>query len=252
MAEYPREPSSTLKTAMRMPTNNQERWGAAITLLSLDVVAPFYASLGLQVTDTKTWLKLLRDTILSNRRAFEVDQSRIPDLKGSLLSALKHRLGPEAASRLNHWIENVFVFSGEDFSRLSRWYMLLALSRTNPQRWGALGLPHGFSEEARTRLEEVFDRTRLHALADQIDKRPLSDWDLEMFSIHRFDDDDNDPYNWILETVKKRRFVSFLEWLVKSLSDEQLQRLADSANRLKMEIETTQGFPNFIDPRELV
>lgn len=237
---------------MQTPTEAQERWGAAVALLSLDVVVPFYAPLGLQIVESNVLLQVLRETILSNRRAFEVDQSHIPDLKGAVLNTLRHHLGHDAASTFEDWVNNVFVWTGQDFALLSKWYMLLALARTDSQRWNALGLPPALTKESHIRLEEVFDRSKLHALADQIEECPLSDWDLEMYALHGFDDDENDPYNWVLETVKKRRFVGYLDWLVASLSDEQRHRFVDNANVLKVQIETTRNFPPFTDPKELV
>lgn len=237
---------------MQTPMKAQERWGAAVALLSLDVVVPFYAHLGLQIVESKSFLQALRETILSNRRTFEGDQSHIPDLKGAILNTLTHHFGHETASTFEDWVNNVFVYTGQDFAPLSKWYMLLALARTDSQRWNALGLPPTLAKEAHTRLDEVLNRSELHALADQIEKRPLSNWDLEMYALHGFDDDENDPYNWVLETVKKRRFGGYLGWLVASLSDEQRSRFVDNANTLRMQTETTRNFPPFTDPKEFV
>lgn len=228
-----------------MSTEKQERWGAAVAILSLDVIVPFYAHLGLKIANPSLFLQLLRETILSNRRAFEANPSQIPNIQGTILQSLETSFGSEFSRMFEYWVQNVFVFTGQDFSPLSKWYILLALARTDRQRWISLGLPQGISEESRSKLEDIFDHNELHALADQIDKHPLSDWDIEMYSIHGFDDDENEPYTWVLETVKKRRFSSYLDWLVASLNDDQRRQLVDNANALKSQIETTRHFPIF-------
>lgn len=237
---------------MQIPTEDQERWGAAVAILSLDVVLPFYGLLGIEITEASEWQQLLRATILSNRRKFEKNPGRIPDLREAILKAIRTQYGRESVRLFEDWVENVFLFVGQDFVALNKWYMLLALSRRNRQRWEALSFPQELTKEAQQRMEDVLNRDQLHRLADQIEEVPLSDWDLEMYALHGFDDDDNDPYNWVLETVKKRRFLEYMRWLVSSMDENQRQQLAASASVLRMKIETTRRFPPFEDPKRLI
>ncbi len=235
------------------PTAEQERWGAAAGLLSLDVVVPFYAHMGLAIPDPKEFVQVLRKCILENRRTFEKNPNRIPDLKNTLLATLRHEFDPRTAEAFEEWIIHEFVFLPYDFAPLWHWDYVLVLARWDSQWWDALGFPPDFSERARARLEaDVIDHDGLHKLADRIDQRPLSDWDLEMYSLHQFDDDDNDPYNWILQTVRKRRFSAYFRWIVDSLSDAQLQDLLVNADLVRERMETTRGFPPLLDLRRLL
>lgn len=235
-----------------MPTEEQERWGAAVALLSLDVVSPFYRYMGLELGQPDAFQKVLRDVIVSNRRLFEADQSQIPDLKRAVLETLENRLGTAAAGELRHWVEDILVYTGQEFAHLSQWHLLLGLARTSHERWAALGFPGHLSEKARQEMDKVFDFDELDELADQVDECPLSDWDLEMYALHGFDDDDNDPYNWVMEAVTRIRFEAFLKWLIASLSEQEQRQLVRNANTLRSQIESFRDLPPLQELKELV
>jgi len=237
---------------MLKPTEDQERWGTAIALLSLDVIKPFYSHMGIKVENADEFRDILRQVILENRKEFEADPSRIPNLQMRMLSALSSHYSEGAAHFFKHWVYQEFVYTGKDLKPLNQWNMLLSLARLNKQRWQSLELPANLTDEAHAKLEQVWDRTELHTRADQIEAQPLSLWDMEMYSLHGFDEADNAPYNWVLEAVGKRIFNKYLRWLVENLTDDQRQQLVHRANCLRLQIETTRNDPELTDPLALL
>jgi len=233
-------------------TPEQERSGAAAALLSLDVVRPFYSHLGVPAPEPSTFIQTLRDSILDNRQAFLRDPSRIPNIHKKIMEALAHRFGTSTATEYDRWVRHTFVHSAADFEPFSNWYMVLALSRNIPDRWGALGLPKSISSKARLELDGILDRTPMHHLADEIGMKPLSPWDLEIYTLHGFDDDERNPYHWILETVKKRRFVGYLGRVAEQLSEDERRSFWDNADEVRRSIETTSHSSALEDPLLLV
>jgi len=235
-------------TEPHTPTAEQERVGAAAALLSLDKVVPFYQPMGVPTLEPKRFVQVLRGCIIDNRREFERNPNRVPEIDKRIQGSLARTFDVPTAQAYDRWQKYFFVYSAQDFEAFSDWYMVLALSRNSGSRWNALGLPETLSEEARMRFEQVVDRTELHQIADQLEACPLSAWDLEIYTLHGFDDDDNDPYNWVLETIKKRRFVVYLIWLVKRLNNEERMVFSAQAEQAKHRIETIANSPALPDP----
>lgn len=220
-------------------TIDEERWGAAATILSLDTVAPFFEHMGVPVKEPAALQRLLRECIVANRKDFESDPTRIPDLRKRWLAAIATRFGQRAADDLESWVTHDFMHTAADFRAFSLWYYVLALARVD--HWNELHLPADLSKEALRRLNDVLDRNELHKLADAVEEKRLSDWDLEMYALHGFDEDENAPYNWVLETVKRRRFTSYMRWLGQALIDKDRAEFIRHANTVKNNIETTRG-----------
>lgn len=234
------------------PTRAEERWGAAVAHLSLDVVQPFYEALGVPTDDPAEFARVLRDAILENRRVFEEEPSVIPDLKVRVCVMLSVHFPPPTADAFAHWVENVFAYRAEDVAWFSTWWYVLALSRNRPERWAALGLPASLSEEACARLDKAVDRTELHALADEVEGRPLSEWDTEMYAIHGLYQEGRDPYELTLETIRKRRFLAYLAWLSSALPDADRRAFVERTNALKGTIETVRADAPLEDPKKLL
>jgi hypothetical protein len=55
---------------------DEARWAQIVPLLSLDVVAPFFRSMGLQLADDKAFKELVRALILEVRREVAADRSK--------------------------------------------------------------------------------------------------------------------------------------------------------------------------------
>jgi len=229
-------------------TRSQERSGAAAALLSLDGTTPFFAAMGVPAPDPRRFVRALRDAIVENRREFQRRPERIPDLEARIEAALDKEFGPAAGEAYRNWLRDYFVHSADDFRSFRDWHMVLALSRRDSDRWDALHLPKDLSDEARIRLERILDRKTLHRTAEETQARPLSGWDIEMYTLHGFDDDENDPHQIVLETIKKRRFVEYLKWLAGSLSPEQRREFRQCADALRERIETTSRSPALPDP----
>jgi len=237
---------------MNNVTKEQENWGAMITLLSLDVVIPFYNHLGLDINNSKEFLNLLRTDILANREEYIKNTQTIPDLKKRNLKSLNHFYGGIFAKKLEDWFQDSFVWHPSDSGIYGYWKMLLSISRNDNKRWYQLDLPKNIVKQARSKFEsDVIDKTELHALADEIDEMPHTRWDIEMFSLHGFDDYDNDPYNAVLFIIGYRKIKTYLKWLVSSLNDKEVKQFVDSANHLQESISALQPIKKLYIPEEI-
>ena len=234
------------------PTKAEERLGTAATLLSLDRCVPYYTLMGLTPSQNhaEKVKESVREAILANRSEFVAKPTVVPDLAAHLRSTFDKRFGPRGAEALLVWIKDGFVHEADDFPFFSNWYMLLSLARHDPLRWSALGLPMAISENARLRFGEARDFTEIKAIEDNLEKLPLSAWDTQMYVLHGFDDDEKRPFLWVLETVRKRRFLNYVQWLGGQLSEVERQRFFSSANLLRTQIPTTQQMPLFVYPFE--
>lgn len=234
---------------MNMPsifaTRHEEKLGAAIALLSMDRIVPFYQWLGVPTEEPSPLVSALRAAIIANRRAFAADQSRVPNLWRAVETAFIEVDGTPALTDLQAWIEEVFVYDDQDLRQTQPWFMLLGLTFRNDDRWRQLILPEPIKTATQERLSTVFSRDEIHALADTVDAEPLSAWDVEMYSLHGFDEDENDPYNWVLEVATKHRVQKFLAWLRPQLSETQSHIFRQSVLTLANTIEATQHYKSF-------
>ena len=230
------------------PTLEQERYGAAITLLSLDRVFPFMWLMGpLDVNDWQAdgleFQQRLRQAILVNRKAFVETPDRLPDLRAHVHAALAEPLFSDArdvssdvargvtADRLEAWLSHDFVHSAADLPDYA-WYRLIVMSYRDPARWGMLAIPARRQAIIQEALPVAFDRESLHKLTDEMEAVPLSGWDLEMFTLHNLYEEGRDPWDWIGQTITKRRVRALVKLMFDGLSKDESLRLFESAKAL--------------------
>jgi hypothetical protein len=233
-----------------MKQEQGERLGAAVTLLSLDRTLPFHGDMGLATEPERSEALMngLRGAIESNRESFARDSTRLPDLSNAVTRALTEKFGPRAAQQFHDWVAHVFVHTAQDFDLFSNWYQFFGRLQGRPARWSEVALPTRTREEAIERLTIARDVSRLHAADDVMEAQPLSTWDAQMYAIHRLYGEGRSPIEWVLETVRKRRFMAFLNWLCADLNEIERQAFIFSATALRDKIPTFDGAPPFPDP----
>ena len=230
------------------PTLEQERYGAAITLLSLDRVFPFMWLMGpLDVNDWQAdgleFQQRLRQAILVNRKAFVETPDRLPDLRAHVHAALAEPLFSDArdvssdvargvtADRLEAWLARDFVHSAADLPD-DAWNTVLVLSYRDPDRWARLAIPARRQAAIKEAVPVAFDRKSLHKLTDEMEAIPLSAWDLEMVTLHNLYEEGRDPWDWIGQTITKRRGRALVKLMFEGLSEDERLRLYESAKAL--------------------
>lgn len=220
-------------------TKEQEKWGAMTALLSLDVVKPFYSYMGLAIDDPDQFAKILRAVIIANRQAFETSPEKVPDLKKRVQEKLTAAFDTDKAQQLDIWFNDYFVWFAQDSSDYEWWGAILMQSANISERWLLLGIPERITEVARQKLfNQVMSNadSEINALADRVDELPKSKWDIEMYALHQFDDDDNDPFFiGVMPVVEYRRIKKYVKWLVESLTPAELELFLENANQLRLD-----------------
>lgn len=101
---------------MLLTTIDQERWGTAIALLSLDSVEPFYQFMDIHLPNLSLFKKHLGTCIMENRTEFVRNNTQIADLKLRTQTQIKSQFGTDTATWFEDWVYNSFFFETNDFS----------------------------------------------------------------------------------------------------------------------------------------
>lgn len=214
------------------------------SVLSLDAVSPFTSDMLLPVPGSFL-TGPLRELIKKNR------QSPAPTLPNVALCeavvAALDALPEPSGSRFLLWYEHVATDFWNDRGPWALWNVLwrswangkAPAAATDGSWWGALV----------QRYAIVADRKNLRAQTEAARAGPLSEWDAEMFALHRFyetdDGEDEDPFLPVRNTIDFVRLRLFHREAAAGLSSEQVAALTRSA------IETAHriGYPldgNFV------
>jgi len=102
------------------------------------------------------------------------------------------------------------------------------------------------------RYEEMIDIADVESKIAIARKMPLSMWDMEMYAIHGFSNDDelNDPFADVVSTVEMNRFRRFWRMLCDILTSEDKRLLHDQGQKTVDEIEIWMPGP-LLDPDAL-
>jgi len=200
-----------------------ERWGLIFIMLSLDITVPLYDALGLGWLKADQFVPLLRNLILENRRLYVANTSSIPALPDKVLEAVAHSLGRQSSRKLYDFALHTFIEVSQDQPRWSPWQILFHRFAYN----AGIALQIGLPVETQQRLREAYRRV---VRADEVKEasarsqsKMLSDWDLEMYSIHQFSEEINDPFDTLYATVQMHRFQEFwATWIPQLTEGEQL------------------------------
>lgn len=200
---------------------NPSQWGLIFTLLSMDIMVPLYEAMGLQLKEKEKFISLLRRLIIDNRKIYEANPSIIPPLADRVMEMLKCSFSEAEAKNLYHWAVSVFTQVHAEQPQWSAWEMLFHTWAYNTQQQAKLlELP---LERRNQIFSDYRDALNLKAVKQQIAElksHQLSIWDMEIYSIHQFNNDDEiaDPFNTVTQTIEINFFQLFWKKTISQLS----------------------------------
>ena len=228
-------------------------------LLTLDVVRPFYDLMGLDQEARAGLQRALRATTLATRKQLMealVNQGPSPTL-AIFCQELERRVGASTADHLAWWVGRVLHKEVQGHIPVSNWRDLLRRCRREGEdSWRRLSLPGHLSEEASQRFGASIDRKEYKRLEEELDARPLSDWDLHMYASQNYDFDDDregpsrNPSTEVSLTTGVYQQYLFWAWALRALTPGQQTRLREKA----LEIVRTDKLPwikNLVHPSAL-
>ena len=232
-----------MKTGQNMDSSKQDerfesRWAIITTLLSMDVVVPFYELMGIYLADSRALVTLLRKLIIDIRR----ETSDAP-LNGPYYSArriidnIKFTLGIEAQNRLLWWEKNIFDDYPKNHVDLRNWRSVLRECQLDKNLWNNLKIPKRVRRKALLELLKSFDQEHYERTFEKTYSKPLSDWDLHMYAVNLYNDDDeegipNGPDTWVHPTCRVYQDFCFWSWMIEQLQPEELGILQQNANKI--------------------
>jgi|ERR1044072_1138440 hypothetical protein len=209
------------------------RWGMIFTLLSMDAIATFYEPMGLTIPDKAHFTKMLRRLILENRTTYQQNPEVIPPLADRVLEEMQSSPGVAEAEQFFKWATTVYTEVPADQPQWSAWQIIFFRAAYNDEIRAGLGLAPDKRDSILEQYLKGMDVTEVEQKIENIKTEPLSDWDLEMYSIHQFSNDDlSDPFAVILSTVEMNRFQLFWEQLLLQINALEKQHLWDQAQRI--------------------
>lgn len=244
------------------PEANPARWNKLISLLSMDVVLPFFDQMGLKlpvqasVGGPRLLQQLLRHEIIEGRRLY-ARHGRSP-APAEVLSHVASTLGHQAISHLSWWGRRVFSDDpSKDHISLDRWRPIVSFCARDAELWTQLELSLWAHREHFVESLRVDDYRKLQA---DVDRQPLSDWDLHLYALELYDDAlyESDfgqvrdgPRLWIRPTVRAYRQYLFWAPVLRAMTSEQQQRLWEQGRTIAREEELLAKPELLPEPREL-
>ena len=216
------------------------RWPLIFTLLSMDVVIAFHDLLGLRVSAPTAFRELLRAEILQVRREFAAappgDAVYSPE---RTLEALALALGPAQRDHLLWWGQRIFGWDIQEHRSLLLWDDVLRFCALDAKRWRELRLPAHLADAARLEFVRATDRAPYDQRRVEVCDKPLSDWDLHMYVVNLFDDEDvasRGPESYLYATFTNFQGYYFWAWLTKQMiPQEQDELMRNAINLAKQE-----------------
>src|SRR5438045_3119905 len=90
-----------------VPTESEfdaRRWGHLVSLLSMDVVRPFFDLMGLKLANPTEFQVVLRREVIADRKSgVAVPNARLPISSPGVLKAVRESLGEGVSHRLAWW-----------------------------------------------------------------------------------------------------------------------------------------------------
>lgn len=211
------------------------RWGMIFILLSMDVISPLYEAMGLRLRDKDSFREMLRRLIRENRKIYEQNPEVVPPLADRVLEQIKDGFGESEAEHFYKWATTVYNEVHADQPQWSAWEMLFFQAAYNPEMADRLGLPSDNRDSILSQYRDALDMDDVEQEVESLKSKLLSDWDLEMYSIHQFNNNDlSDPFSIVLRTVRMNRFQLFWEKIIPQLStDENVQVWKGAQSLLK-------------------
>lgn len=213
------------------------RWNLITSLLSMDVAAECYDLIGLPVEANASFRDFLRAVILETRRQFpEKDATAIFVLPEHLFDRTAATFGKKMRDSFEAWGTHIFEEKVEEHLLLRHWTTILRYASRRPETWNELGIQGDFNSEVRDAFALSDNTEAFEQRWQEIAKRPLTDWDLHMYAVSGFNDDDplpiNGPYSYLYPVVVVNQQINFWIWLLDNLPPEDKKRLSQNALKL--------------------
>jgi len=237
------------------PELNPRRWNELIDLLSLDVVRPFFDLMGLHAGNDLQGV-LRREIISGRKQAAASPDAELPTPQ-KVISAVAESLGASTSSHLIWWGCYIFEDAPKDHLNLDKWNSVLYDCRTDPRRWSQLGFPDSIGPDQFRICLSLYEYQRRQ---DEVDARPLSDWDLHMYAYCLYDDNiyedsfgrvPDGPRLWVKPTVRAYQEYQFWARALKAMGPEQRDRLWQAAHRIAEEEEILKDPSLLLHPSTL-
>jgi hypothetical protein len=199
-------------------------------LLSLDVTRKLYPIIGLPVDDAARLTQAIRDGLGDEVMADS------PQLRVDLVFAtIRQRLDSAYADAVRSWAGVTFYYAYRAKHVYGYWIALIAQARWRPELWDDLRLPADRRESFMAHFLSAQDEESFDTAYEQAATSPLSDWDLRMRLKNAFHDADSetDGSEILLRSLASvERNRSFWQWVVRTLTADQLDALHASASAL--------------------
>ena len=224
------------------PELDPARWRRIMTLLSLDVVRPFYDLMGLRSLPGDELQQVLRREIVTARKRCAASQSDDPLFAPqTIIEVVADSLGAAASRHLVWWERNVFSDSPRDNMNLHHWTRVLQTCSYEPDLWARLRLPAELAQEALERFCQSRKIDEYQRRQKELDERPLSDWDLHIFALYLFDEtlspDPSGPSLWLKPTIRDVQRYQYWAWVLGVLSAQNIDRLYEVARQIAVDEE---------------
>lgn len=234
--------SSIMTVGSIAPEFDRARWYWIITLLSMDVVRPFYDLMGLRSLPADELQRVLRREIVAARKRWGTAQPGDPPFAPqAIIKVVADSLGAAASRHLAWWERNIFRDDPRDNLNLQKWTSILQTCTYEPGLWTRLGFLAPVEEEALERFRRSRKIEEYQRRQQEVDEQPLSDWDLHLYALHLFDDNlytqqntalPDGPRLWIKPTIRDKQRYDFWAWVLSVLPATQIDRLYEVGRQI--------------------
>jgi hypothetical protein len=238
-----------MSTASHDPEYELYRWCVLVTLLSMDVVRPFCELMGLGRDEFEGLQRRLRQQLVTERKRCgpPPEASMIVMHQDAPVAAVAESLRANAGPHLAWWERHIFYCDTRDHRGLQHWGDVLVRGRHEPGLWQRL-FPASIRSEALERFLRSLDLSEYNRREKEIDAKPLSDWDLHLYTLYLHDDilygaehdEITDGAKLDVElTIGVHQGYQFWAWVFKACDRGQLSRLWQEARRIVEEEKLT-------------
>lgn len=231
-------------------------WPFVLSLLSMDVVMAFADMMGLPMVSPTALRDVLREEILRVRRTLHLRPPEDPPFSvDEVLDTVARRLGSVQRDALVWWANHVFHVNPRNHVDLLDWFDVLRKCKDDPELSRRLELPDELRAEVRRTLEEALGSQAYHERLWQVREQSLSDWDLHMYALYLFDDEDDvmptGPDRYLNGTVQAERGYAWWAWLLHRLDARAQAALWRSATAIMQQTPSLQYIGMLTEPAKM-
>lgn len=189
------------------------RWQRMAATITLDRAEPFRPVAGFDWVESPT--QPLIETIRRwLHRGLEAGLQQLPAPSAhDLLADVRLARGEKVADRLRRWVLHVYAVVDRPAS--IRWNSLLTSACRKPGLWAEFGFPAPISDALREAC--LIATTTDWTLIDVFEGTRLTDWDLGIYAMFEFDDDENDPVHSLILVSGQWQDLHFWRQLASSV-----------------------------------